>query len=60
MATMFVPGDGDTCDPQEYARAPSRDRKDIGVQLVLSLILGLTALVTFCVRLSLAVNTDCT
>lgn len=46
---MFGSRDGE-CDPEEYVRPPSKDRKDIGLQLVLSLIIGVSALVTFCVR----------
>ncbi|KFH48720.1 Calcium permeable stress-gated cation channel-like protein [Hapsidospora chrysogenum ATCC 11550] len=45
---MFGSRDGE-CDPEEYVRPPSKDRKDIGVQLVLSLIIGVSALVTFCI-----------
>lgn len=48
---MFEPGDDDACDYKEYVRPPDKNKKDIGVQLVLSLIIGVAALITFCVRL---------
>lgn len=40
--------DNDTCDPETYIR-PSSGDKDLSVQLVLSLIIGVTALFAFCV-----------
>jgi hypothetical protein len=49
LGTMFESRDP-LCNPEEYVRPPSKDRKDLGVQLVLSLIIGVSALVTFCVR----------
>ncbi|KAF4126956.1 calcium permeable stress-gated cation channel [Geosmithia morbida] len=45
---MYNPGDNDTCDSQEYIRPASKTTKDLGIQLGLSLIIGVSAFVTFC------------
>lgn len=40
----------ETCNLEDYVKPPSKNIKDLQVQLVLSLVLGLSALVAFCVR----------
>jgi hypothetical protein len=40
----------DTCDYRDIIAPSNKNLYDIVLQLVLSLILGLSALVTFCVR----------
>jgi hypothetical protein len=47
----------DVCRGQDYI-PPSSD-KDLTVQLVLSLALGVTAFFAFCVRLPLYISTSC-
>lgn len=44
--------DKDWCPDEDWARygAPNAKSKDLQVQLALSLILGISAFVTFCVR----------
>ncbi|KJZ72278.1 hypothetical protein HIM_08319 [Hirsutella minnesotensis 3608] len=39
----------ETCDYQDYVRPPSKTQKDLEVQLILSLILGVSALLAFCI-----------
>ncbi|KAF4589728.1 Calcium permeable stress-gated cation channel 1 [Ophiocordyceps camponoti-floridani] len=39
----------ETCKPEDYAKPPSKNQKDLEVQLILSLILGVSALVAFCI-----------
>ncbi|PHH60885.1 hypothetical protein CDD81_1090 [Ophiocordyceps australis] len=39
----------DDCNYEDYVRPPSKNQKDLEVQLVLSLILGGSALVAFCI-----------
>ncbi|RFU80457.1 hypothetical protein TARUN_1750 [Trichoderma arundinaceum] len=46
---MFGDNQTDTCDGDEYVRPPSKTLRDIEVQLVLSLILGVGALIAFCI-----------
>ena len=47
------PADQPSCDGSDgsqYIQPGSKDNKDLEVQLVLSLLLGVSALITFCVR----------
>ncbi|ODA77819.1 hypothetical protein RJ55_06421 [Drechmeria coniospora] len=37
------------CNPEDYVTPPSKNRKDLEVQLALSLILGVSAFVAFCI-----------
>ncbi|PFH63423.1 hypothetical protein XA68_10013 [Ophiocordyceps unilateralis] len=39
----------ETCNPEDYVKPPSKNQKDLEVQLILSLILGVSALVAFCI-----------
>jgi hypothetical protein len=44
---MLEPDDQEKCDPEKYIRPGD---KDLVVQLVLSLIIGVSSFVAFCVR----------
>lgn len=46
---MRLDDDPDQCNPEDYIKPPSKTQKDLEVQLVLSLILGVSALIAFCV-----------
>lgn len=46
---MFGDNKTDTCDGKEFIPPASKTLRDIEVQLVLSLILGVGALIAFCV-----------
>ena len=49
---MMRPDNGsDVCDRRDYIQPRSKNYKDLELQLALSLILGITAFVTFCVRI---------
>lgn len=50
---MLGDNKNDTCDGEDYIRPASKTERDLEVQLVLSLILGIGAFIAFCVRLSL-------
>ncbi|KAF4509197.1 hypothetical protein G6O67_005483 [Ophiocordyceps sinensis] len=39
----------ETCNPQDYVKPPSKNQKDLEVQLILSLVLGVSALLAFCI-----------
>ncbi|RDA94711.1 hypothetical protein CP533_6775 [Ophiocordyceps camponoti-saundersi (nom. inval.)] len=39
----------ETCNPEDYVKPPSKNQKDLEVQLILSLILGISALIAFCI-----------
>lgn len=43
-----------SCKPEDYAKAPSKNQKDLEVQLILSIVLGASALIAFCVGRRLA------
>lgn len=53
---MFGHNDTDKCAYGDYVTPPSKSRKDIVVQLVLSGSLGAVALIAFCVRRGLALG----
>lgn len=40
----------DQCNREDYITPDRKNEKDLEVQLVLSLVLGVSAFVTFCVR----------
>ncbi|KAL7783886.1 hypothetical protein V8C37DRAFT_396621 [Trichoderma ceciliae] len=46
---MFGDNETEICDGEDYARPASKTVRDLEVQLVLSLILGVGALVAFCI-----------
>ncbi|POR38094.1 Calcium permeable stress-gated cation channel 1 [Tolypocladium paradoxum] len=46
---MRLDDDPDKCNPEDYIKPPSKNRRDLEVQLVLSLILGVSALIAFCI-----------
>lgn len=46
---MFDSNDNDRCRGEDYIRPATKGVKDLGVQLVLSLVLGTSALIAFCV-----------
>ncbi|KAH6608463.1 hypothetical protein Trco_001809 [Trichoderma cornu-damae] len=46
---MFGDNKTDTCDGEDYIRPASKTLRDLEVQLVLSLILGVGALIAFCI-----------
>jgi hypothetical protein len=48
---MLGDNKNDTCDGEDYIRPASKTERDLEVQLVLSLILGIGAFVAFCVSL---------
>lgn len=48
---MFADNDTDKCNYEDYVPVASKNKKDIYVQLVLSLALGASALIGFCVCL---------
>lgn len=50
---MLGDNKNDTCDGEDYIRPASKTERDLEVQLVLSLILGLGAFIAFCVSLTL-------
>lgn len=49
---MLGDNKNDTCDGEDYIRPASKTERDLEVQLVLSLILGLGAFIAFCVSLT--------
>lgn len=49
---MLGDNKNDTCDGEDYIRPASKTERDLEVQLVLSLILGLGAFIAFCVSLN--------
>ena len=46
---MLDKNETELCDPRDIARPGSKNTQDLEVQLVLSLALGVSALVAFCV-----------
>lgn len=46
---MLGDNKNDTCDGEDYIRPASKTERDLEVQLVLSLILGIGAFIAFCV-----------
>ena len=46
---MNILNDTDNCDLDEFSKPVNKNRNDLQVQLALSLLLGISALVTFCV-----------
>lgn len=49
---MFKNDTDEVCNEEDYVRPASKNYKDLEVQVVLSLVLGVSALVVFCVRAS--------
>ncbi|PNY23223.1 Calcium permeable stress-gated cation channel 1 [Tolypocladium capitatum] len=41
--------DPERCNPEDYIKPPSKTQKDLEVQLLLTLILGVSALIAFCI-----------
>lgn len=54
MEAFFAPKGGEgndtVCDGRAATRPPAKDEKDLVVQLVLSLVIGVSALIAFSVR----------
>lgn len=48
---MLGDNKNDTCDGEDYIRPASKTERDLEVQLVLSLTLGIGAFIAFCVSL---------
>jgi hypothetical protein len=48
---MLGDSKNETCDGEDYIRPASKTVRDLEVQLVLSLILGIGAFIAFCVSL---------
>ncbi|RCI15751.1 hypothetical protein L249_2829 [Ophiocordyceps polyrhachis-furcata BCC 54312] len=46
---MLQANKNETCNPEDYVKPPSKNQKDLEVQLILSLILGISALIAFCI-----------
>ncbi|KAM0263549.1 hypothetical protein ACHAQJ_001168 [Trichoderma viride] len=46
---MFGDNKNETCDGEDYIRPASKTVRDLEVQLVLSLILGVGAFIAFCI-----------